>query len=429
MTTSGGAAAKGGVVCRAVAILCKVPQLHDLHVKKRALASHADHALVERTREEVGKDRHDRDAHPRPPLYGPSTPKLWYAKSFAGGALWGPGGPASPPRRRPAAIAPMDVYTEETRAWLDRRFRQVDASGVYLAHQPIYGFRAGHAEDWPTVRYIITLSILRALAHLRFDSLLDVGGAEGYKAALAREVFGGEAWSCDLSAEACRRAAALYHLPGEAVDIHALPFEDDRFDVVMCSETLEHVTRIEDATRELLRVAKRAVVITVPREPVAVVERNIREKVPHGHIHALRPHSFDFARPVARRILVRKMLCTPLAPVYPLADAMPKPADGRAGRYVAGAYNGLLPVIRALVQKSAVAGLIEADLALANTGLPYQGLLFVLLKDEAEWSERARLAVPARRMLDFAVPLHRPENPYVPEDGAPAPAQAPPGPG
>ena len=38
----------------------------------------------------------------------------------------------------------MDTYTEDTKSWLDQRFREVDAEGVFLAHQPIYGFRRGH---------------------------------------------------------------------------------------------------------------------------------------------------------------------------------------------------------------------------------------------------------------------------------------------
>jgi ubiquinone/menaquinone biosynthesis C-methylase UbiE len=314
----------------------------------------------------------------------------------------------------------MDAYTEETRAWLDRRFRQVDADGVYYAHQPIYGFRAGHAEGWPTVRYAITWQILRALAHLRFTSLLDVGGAEGYKAALIRDVFGGEAWSCDLSEEACRRARSLYGIPGRAVDIHALPFEDSRFDVVLCSETLEHVARIEDATRELLRVARRAVIITVPREPVEVVERNIREKLTHAHIHALRPHSFDFTRPTARRILVRRMLSSPLGFAFPFADAMPKPESDHVGKGVLQLYNRMLPLVRGVVGEGAVAALLALDDRIANTGLPYQGLRFVLLKDESAWSERPLRAVGARRVLDFHVPLHRPDNPYVPGESAAA---------
>lgn len=37
----------------------------------------------------------------------------------------------------------MDNYTQETKNWLEERYRKVDEQGVYVAHQPIYGFRIG----------------------------------------------------------------------------------------------------------------------------------------------------------------------------------------------------------------------------------------------------------------------------------------------
>lgn len=50
-------------------------------------------------------------------------------------------------------------------------------------------------------------------------------------------------------------------------DLYALPFEDDTFDTVLCSEVLEHLDHPGRAFRELRRVARRAVVVSVPREP------------------------------------------------------------------------------------------------------------------------------------------------------------------
>ena len=98
--------------------------------------------------------------------------------------------------------ATMDVYTKETKAWLDDRFRQVDAEGVYRAHQPIYGFQWGPVP--PNIKnYIRIYEILRKLTRLDFDSFLDVGGAEGYTANLVRRFFGSEVRSCDLSSEVC----------------------------------------------------------------------------------------------------------------------------------------------------------------------------------------------------------------------------------
>nr|WP_256444588.1 methyltransferase domain-containing protein [Aquihabitans sp. G128] len=47
-----------------------------------------------------------------------------------------------------------------------------------------------------------------------------------------------------------------------------LPFEADTFDLVLAIEVLEHVPYPELALSELHRVARRDVVVSVPREPI-----------------------------------------------------------------------------------------------------------------------------------------------------------------
>lgn len=49
--------------------------------------------------------------------------------------------------------------------------------------------------------------------------------------------------------------------------IYKLPFSDNSFDAILCSEVLEHLDRPERAIEELKRVAREHVLITVPREP------------------------------------------------------------------------------------------------------------------------------------------------------------------
>jgi SAM-dependent methyltransferase len=50
--------------------------------------------------------------------------------------------------------------------------------------------------------------------------------------------------------------------------IYELPFEDESFETVMCSEVLEHLTEPEKGVRELARVCRRWLVVSVPREPI-----------------------------------------------------------------------------------------------------------------------------------------------------------------
>src|SRR2546429_6490584 len=113
-------------------------------------------------------------------------------------------------------------YTRATRTWLDERFQQFDSDGVYYAHQPIYGFRQNHCEGDLFDRYIRTYHIMRALSRIDFETLLDVGCAEGYKARLAERFFGVRAFACDLSTEACRRARDILGVRSVVADIHNL---------------------------------------------------------------------------------------------------------------------------------------------------------------------------------------------------------------
>lgn len=198
-----------------------------------------------------------------------------------------------------------DSYTKKTKAWLDRRFRESDRNGVYKAHNPIYGFlknpdRVTCAENYSRVYQIMT-----ALSKFRFKTLLDVGGAEGYYLFIARQIFGVKVRNCDLSLEACKRAKEIFGIESDFCDAHYLPYKNGQFDIVICSETLEHVKDQKRVIGELLRVAKKAVVVSVPVEPVAAVSYNIKKKVPHGHIHSFNIKSFDYLKDEGYKVIVK----------------------------------------------------------------------------------------------------------------------------
>ncbi len=61
-------------------------------------------------------------------------------------------------------------------------------------------------------------------------------------------------------------------------DIGSLPFGDDGFDLVLAIEVLEHVSDPAAALRELARVGRCDVVLSVPREPVWRVANMARGK-------------------------------------------------------------------------------------------------------------------------------------------------------
>ncbi|MEM7019245.1 MAG: class I SAM-dependent methyltransferase [Pseudomonadota bacterium] len=302
----------------------------------------------------------------------------------------------------------MDDYTYDTKSWLDQRFKKVDKDGIYYAHQPIYGFRQGHSEPGMVERYMITYQITNALAHLNFSSLLDVGGAEGYKAALIRSLFDVNVRSVDLSGEACLRAKEIFDVDGEPVDIHKLPYQDGEFDVVLCSETLEHVANIEGATKELLRVCNKAVVITVPREPIEVVEQNIKDNVPHAHIHSLDTNSFDFALPELNDVIVRRFHNPFFQKLAGIADGMKKTHVAERPRLLTNAYNAILPMLRYFFGIRTIGALIRFDDYFANTLPFYSGMIFILLKDPESYEAHPKKQVSVRQIMGFKVPLHYP---------------------
>ena len=300
----------------------------------------------------------------------------------------------------------MNDYTTDTMQWLDQRFKLADENGIYIAHQPIYGFRQGHSEPGMVSRYMITYQIMRALSHLRFNSFLDVGGAEGYKSALVRSIFDVQVRSADLSAEACARAKEIFDVEGEPIDIHHLPYADNQFDVVLCSETLEHVPDIIKAAKELLRVSRKALVITVPREPVEVVEKNIREKIPHAHIHALDTDSFDFLRPNGVKVITRKYHYYFLKFAAEIVDAVKSEETKNYPPLLARAHSFLLPVFRALFGKRSAGLLVRLDDFIANRLSSYGGMCFIILKDRDCNSERSEKTITAQQIIDFRVPFH-----------------------
>ena len=100
-------------------------------------------------------------------------------------------------------------------------------------------------------------------------SFLDAGCGEGFVTELVVRQFPG----LPVTAFDHNPAAidvARERVPGVPFDvaaIDALPYADDQFDVTGCFEVLEHLPDPAAALRELARVTRRALVLSVPHEP------------------------------------------------------------------------------------------------------------------------------------------------------------------
>lgn len=309
----------------------------------------------------------------------------------------------------------MDDYTKDVKQWLNQRFRATTPEGYFYAHQNIYGFKSPHVEPGMVLRYVILYNILQLLGQLQFETLLDVGCAEGYMLALIRHLFGVKVQGTDLSEEACARARELFQVPAEPLDAIALPYEDESFDVVLSSETLEHIPHYEAALAELLRVARKAVLVTVPQDPPHVVAENIRQQIPHAHIHAFNLSSFRNLVPEFYTIQNRGFYSHWLRLPYRLIEGHPLSPEGQSlvKRTLMGMLNPVIRLTQRGLNERAFKFFLRLDGGLSRRFRSQRQLAFLIIKDAACLADTPR-SVSIDEMLAFRVPLHRlPENPAI----------------
>jgi len=60
--------------------------------------------------------------------------------------------------------------------------------------------------------------------------------------------------------------------------VYSLPYKDNSFDLVICTEVLEHLNEPEKGLSELVRVSKKYLLLTVPNEPWFTYQRILRGK-------------------------------------------------------------------------------------------------------------------------------------------------------
>lgn len=105
----------------------------------------------------------------------------------------------------------------------------------------------------------IHLAVLRAIEpaadRVRGGDYLDLGAGAGGLLVRVRERFGVRA------AFACDYTDRLMEVPGQAVEIanlneEKLPYEDGKFTLVTCVETIEHLEHYRETVREVFRVLR-----------------------------------------------------------------------------------------------------------------------------------------------------------------------------
>lgn len=126
-------------------------------------------------------------------------------------------------------------------------------------------------------------------------NVLDVGSgrsSEGLKASLGNAYY-----ALDLASSYQFRRPVANTTPDAVVDLERgeLPFDDQVFDTVICTDVLEHIDNIYRVHDELFRVARRYVIISLPNNwpnlfGSFLIGRNITHRAGYGLTPRPKPH-------------------------------------------------------------------------------------------------------------------------------------------
>lgn len=165
---------------------------------------------------------------------------------------------------------------------------------VLTDHQRMIYF----ADPWNDYWHLTRLcEIMKVVRNTTFGSFLDVGCAEGFYLKLLsnNSKTGPLGAGLDLAKNYLLKAMVTSpKTPLVQGDAEKLPFRNDSFDLVLCSEVLEHVPDPKTVFRELVRVSDRYIVLTWAGENLFhFVMRKFRlvrvtdpfSEAGHGHIN------------------------------------------------------------------------------------------------------------------------------------------------
>lgn len=142
-----------------------------------------------------------------------------------------------------------------------------------------------HTTSNPIQRFLLARFNKRLLECVRLanpKTILDAGCGEGFTMSLlqaegVRATMVGIDYSDDAIAIARKTAPELAI---SKASIYELPYKKSSFDLVICSEVLEHLETPVRAIAEISRVSKKYVLVSVPNEPYFQLANFLRGKYP-----------------------------------------------------------------------------------------------------------------------------------------------------
>jgi 2-polyprenyl-3-methyl-5-hydroxy-6-metoxy-1,4-benzoquinol methylase len=122
--------------------------------------------------------------------------------------------------------------------------------------------------------------LLSEIKELEIESILDAGCGEGFTMdKLEKNGIGKQIEGVEYSKEAISYGKKLFpNLVIKQASIYDLPYKDNSFDIVLCTEVLEHLEEPIKALKEISRVSKKYLILSVPNEPFFRLSNFLRGK-------------------------------------------------------------------------------------------------------------------------------------------------------
>lgn len=140
-----------------------------------------------------------------------------------------------------------------------------------------------HTSKNPLQKFLIEnfyKALLQIVDDLKPKTILDAGCGEGFTLArLQKEGIGKHLEGIDYSLNAIILGKKNYpFLSLKQGDIYNLPYRNNSFDLVICSEVLEHLEHPKKVLEEIVRVSKKYCLLSVPNEPTFMISNFLRGK-------------------------------------------------------------------------------------------------------------------------------------------------------
>lgn len=140
-----------------------------------------------------------------------------------------------------------------------------------------------HTSNNPLQKFLINnffSNLISSIKSLKIESILDAGCGEGFTMnKLEENGIGKKIEGIEYEKDAINFGKKLFpNLIIKQGSIYKLPYRNRSFDVVICTEVLEHLKEPAKAITEMLRVSKKYLILSVPNDPLFMFSNFIRGK-------------------------------------------------------------------------------------------------------------------------------------------------------